>query len=153
MKDSVTLSGSAFQRLVITSSFVAKASDVTVAPNSGMKSVNIATFRLAPGGWIIQAKATVIAKGSPETPPDAPFDEVRATLVLEAAPSPGISTDQAEVTTAYTASIVVVIGVQPRDTTLVELYVQGGGEYARRPHLSNIVITGIRQDDLISVEV
>ncbi len=140
-------------QLIIPSSFVAKTSGITLKTSQG--NVTLAQFRLGRGGWIIQAKANIVAVGG-TFGPNAPLQElqqpvsVRWTLVAEA---PLSGEDTAVVDTLLHATIVVMFGVQVSTTAVVDLVAknQGGGIPDVSALIENIVITGIKQDEVITL--
>lgn len=151
--DKTTLIGSAIHRLIIPSSLVAKVSDIEVRQSQGV--VILAAFNLASGAWIVQAKATVEdwrRVFNPEHPED---EGVRANLILDADGAGDFANDVTRVDTNWRqATIMAVVGFNISSTVLVQLKVSCEGTAVnQKAKFSGIVITAIKQDELITLEM
>ena len=126
-------------RLIIPSSFVAKTSGITLEASQG--TVTLAEFTLGRGGWIIQARAIAESVGGTQ-----PFNVYWS---LSANPGPVYGDDTAEVSAVLIPTIVFMIGVQVSTTAVVDLTAKNSAPGSAR--IRNIVITGIKQDEVISL--
>src|SRR4051812_40995668 len=130
------------RQLIIPSSFVAKISSVTL--KASQVNVSVARFHLGTGGWIIQARASIEPVENGQQP-------VRVLLNLMAEPGVSAGGDTADVfTLSLIPIIVLVFGVQVSTTAVIDLFAKNqGGDVSAL--ISNIVITGIKQDEVITL--
>jgi len=134
------------RQLIIPSSFVAKVSSVTLKPSQGPSqgNVTVAQFRLGRGGWIIQAKASIQAVGEVQQPVSV-FWDLTAEVAIPFPPR-----DNVDVRVLDPTMELLVFGVQVSTTAVVDLTATNkGGDVSAL--ISNIVITGIKQDEVISL--
>jgi hypothetical protein len=127
------------RQVIIPSSFVAKISGVTLKASQG--DVTLAHFQLGRGGWIIQAKANIQVDGGTPTgtqPLNVFWD---------------LTADPGQEDTAHTVLgptiVVFMVGAQVSTTGVVDLIAKNNGTVSAL--ISNIVITGIKQDEVISL--
>jgi hypothetical protein len=127
---------------------VATPSSFTLKPQ---QSETAAFFLVGPGGWVIQAKAGVIAVGGvPVTPTDTNF-LVSVTMTLIANTPDEVVIDETTIVTDNHAAILSSVGFSSSASTTVELKVRndGGGPENTNAEVRNIVMSAIKQDDLI----
>ena len=136
----------------ITSSFVAKISSKELSISQ--QPVILTTLRLGEGAWIIQAKASVRSTGvrvDPENP--QPLGPISVGLYLFASTEGATAEGDAIVTTTFFyASIMVILGIEVSTPLLVELRANKFGD-DQKVEISNIVITGIKQDKVITLQL
>jgi hypothetical protein len=155
--DKTTLIGSVIHRLITPSSLVARVSGIEVRQSQDV--VTLAAVNLGSGGWIVQAKATVEDLGGVFDPEHPVTEGVRANLVLVASPwaasSGAVASDVAIVDTNWRhATIMAIIGFSSSGSTLVELKAScRGGAVNQKAKFSDIVLTAIKQDELITLEM
>lgn len=132
------------RQVIIPSSFVAKISSIILKSSQG--NVTVAHFNLGRGGWIIQAKANIreanIQVGGTPTGTQ-PFN-VHWHLGADSGQA-----DEAEINTVLVPTIVFIIGVQVSTTAVVDLTARNIAPGSAL--ISNIVITGMKQDEVISL--
>ena len=124
------------RQLIIPSSFVAKIFPITLEFSQG--TVTLAEFRLGRGGWVIQAKASAKSVGGTQ-----PFN-VHWRLSADSGQE-----DTAEINTVLIPTIVFMLGVQVSTTAVVDLTARNSAPGSAL--ISNIVITGIKQDEVITL--
>ena len=98
-------------------------------------------FKLGPGGWIVQAKATVRAQS-----PDEVTVQLRITADVDGSGKSLIDPGKASADGLGYETVVSTLGfvVTSQALLTVDLTQEGPG----RPDVTGIVITGIRQDSL-----
>ena len=123
----------ASRRRIIRSSFVATADSQRLTAGVG--------FSLGPGGWIVQAKATVRALS-----PEEVTVQLRITADIDGDANSLIDPAKATADNLGYETVVATLGFQAATSALVlvDLTQEGPG----RPDVTGITITGIRQDPL-----
>lgn len=153
--DKTTLVKSVIHRLITPSSFVAKVPIIQVRESQEL--VTLATFLLSNGAWIVQAKATVEDKGGDFDPENKLPSRVRANLILVSYLRGGttLASDSAQVDTDFNhATVVAAIGFNASSTAWVELRASFKGSHGNhKAEFSSIVLIGIKQDELITMEL
>ena len=124
-------------RLALSHSFAATMHNVSL--KSGAVQT-LADLRVGPGGWILQAKATVRVE-QPE-PIDVQLRLAAAEPGVAAVENKGLAT----VSGLGYATIVVVLGVD--FSSIGEVTLEVSKQHLSTAELSGMVITGIRQDNL-----
>jgi hypothetical protein len=140
MPSVITFTGPNTLSLAIPSSFVATAPDRSL---DSFGPWNLADFWIGPGGWIVQAKATV------RNPNPQEIADVKLYFTLAGDPL-GREATLTTVRGGY-ATVSLALGLQLSESTHVELR-------AEKTHLplvdlSNVVVIGIKENQLTLVKL